>query len=326
MGNVRKKVEQFRAWASQCRSLQWLKSPWRMLRSASRGVYRTSRWVYRTSHGAVSRLLANPRFWWLARAVESSCSALRGFLGTSAVTLMYLWLRLRCLRRIPARVPLVDNPLVVMLVVSDQPLDVGVEGEAKALVNAGFRVSVLCPEWFPATAPPCWGVGIEIEVQPRRPDVPCAESTWLYGLPLLEAALVEQPWAYYAHGWMAALPAVVAAAEHRVLCVCSVSSDFEGNSADGGPRPLFTRWCLWVIERLTLRCANRVVSESAEVAVDLHRRHHLSPNRRVVVGNAVGALTTLRAGHEDSLMVLPLPKTAPRRSLLEPTDIKEHAI
>src|SRR5262249_7442936 len=78
----------------------------------------------------------------------------------------YLWLWVVGPRWIPTRVavPPGERPLIVMLVCSSLPVDPRVEREAKTLVEHGFRVKILCPQWCPVTPKPNWGPNIAISV------------------------------------------------------------------------------------------------------------------------------------------------------------------
>src|SRR5207249_4078959 len=106
-----------------------------------------------------------------------------------------------------------EQPLIVMLVCSNLPVDPRVEREARALVARGFRVKILCPQWTPITPPPDWGAGIEVRVlQPERILHPLHYFPYVHAPALVRAALAEPAWAYHSHDLNTALAALLAAA------------------------------------------------------------------------------------------------------------------
>jgi hypothetical protein len=276
---VRQWFEPLRIWASGQGLLCWLKPPWRILKRA---------WRQGRKWGAFA-----------CQLLGLLCARL--VLVYALPLLLYFWLPRHCARRIPPQAEAVEFPHVVMLLGTNQPLDTAVDQTAQALVSAGFRVTVLCPEGATTTCPPSWGRDVDVEVVPRSQAVTVAGPAWMCGLPLLDAALARSPWAYLALGLETALPALLAAAEHRVPCVCSLAvtsrslrvlaRSFRNEQPLANTPGLPLRGAQGFIERLALRCASCVVVESLAVAEELERRHQ--PSRPIVVGDLADALDGL---------------------------------
>jgi hypothetical protein len=192
--------------------------------------------------------------------------------------LLYVWLRRVCRKRIPARAAAADTPLVVMLTCSHLPTDTRVEQEARVLAAHGFRVTVICPEWWPATVLRSWGPGTQVRALPRKAAGDSGESPWMYSMALLQAALEEDAWAYHAHGLPAVVPAVLAAARKHVPCLCDLAAGYRASISKrergpADPHPLARRWACRLIERAAVHTATAVLTDSERVARKVRRRH-----------------------------------------------------
>ena len=331
MGLLRQKFDQFRVWSSGQRQLQWLKPMWRPFRKT---------YGYVAGEGSVARavidwLEAMVRGHFLTRLFSATpkrlrkCSkifvrssgklaAVAGFMLRPCVTLvalivgpplLYCWLRHRCSRSISREASTPDSLLVVLLVCSQKPLGGHVTREARLLVKAGFRVTIICPEWAPAIPPPSLGPAVQIKVVPRCHGIRPSDTLWRIGIPLLDAAIEERPWAYVAQGFAGFLPALTAAAEHRVHCLCSLPSRaFRDGNANSSRSSLYSRWVNWLIHRLTANSAAAVVHHGGNAASELQRRYRQTGDSRPI------NVRELDSGMElgDRLRRCPMPCAAPR--------------
>jgi hypothetical protein len=191
--------------------------------------------------------------------------------------MMYVWLRHVCRRRIPAQATAAEAPLVVILACSHLPSDARVQQHARVLAAHGFRVKVICPEWWPATVLPSWGAGTAVRALPRQATAGRDESPWTYSMALLQAAREEQAWAYHACGLPTVVPALLAAASRRVTCLCDLHAAHcaaRGEAASGSsqdPHPLIRRWVSHLLERVAVHSATAVLTDSEESARRLRR-------------------------------------------------------
>jgi glycosyltransferase involved in cell wall biosynthesis len=166
------------------------------------------------------------------------------------------------------------QPRIVMLVFSYLPSDARVEREAKTLVSAGFEVTIVCPEWSPPGAVPDWGPHIAIRIIPSNGVLHRYDRyfPYVYDRRLLQAALAEDAWAYHAHDLKTALPALLAATQKRVPCVCDFHDwSSEGASIDEATGactrlPLVKRAIFRLVESVAIRRAAQVVTVSDSIA------------------------------------------------------------
>ncbi len=103
---------------------------------------------------------------------------------------------------------------VVMLVVSDLRIDPRVEREARALADAGYRVSVLCPDLGQgelAAHDLDWGSGISFEILPWTAASFVNEQPGFMAHELYERAVRRRPFAFHAHDLNTAFAGLAAA-------------------------------------------------------------------------------------------------------------------
>jgi glycosyltransferase involved in cell wall biosynthesis len=98
---------------------------------------------------------------------------------------------------------------------------------------------------------------------------------WLMSRGMLRAALAEDAWAYHSHDLVMALPALLAAARKRVLCVCDFHEWYSENvTYDEGtksyrPHSWLKRLLFRAVESLALQMASRVVTVCDSIATEL---------------------------------------------------------
>jgi glycosyltransferase involved in cell wall biosynthesis len=213
-----------------------------------------------------------------------------GPLYAAAALAAYLWLRKAANRRIPLTAAAADDPLVVMLVCTNLPVDPRVEREARALAGHGFRVRVICPQWSPVTPLPDWGPGVTFRILPRHAHRYSMFFPWIFSPSLYRAALAEPAWAYHAHDLDTALPALLAAAKRRVPCVCdfhewySENVSYDAILATYRPHRWYKRLLYRAVERLAVRSASRVVTVCDSIGKALEGRYQ-SPRKVAVIRN-----------------------------------------
>jgi glycosyltransferase involved in cell wall biosynthesis len=230
----------------------------------------------------------------------------------------YLWLWVVGPRWIPTRVavPPGERPLIVMLVCSSLPVDPRVEREAKTLVEHGFRVKILCPQWCPVTPKPNWGPNIAITVLPATAAGMGDDFPYLQPWALLEAALAEPAWAYHAHDLDTAMPALLAAAKRRVPCVCDFHEWYSENVTYDFQRGMYhphhwsKKLVFQLVERLAMRTASRVITVCDSIGKALEQQYgrartvaiirNIPPMQNVTGGRPPGELRRklrIPAGH-----------------------------
>jgi glycosyltransferase involved in cell wall biosynthesis len=202
----------------------------------------------------------------------------------------YLWMRCIGRNRIPRQSAPVGSPSIVMIVWSYLPADPRVEREARALASSGYRVTVLCPHWYPPSEPPYWGPNVKIKLLPRETAHSMSGFPWLMSSGILNAAMAEDAWAYHAHDLNTALLSLVAAAKKRVLCVCdfhewySENVTYDSRTQMYRPHSWIKRALYRLIERLALKNASRVVTVCDSIARELELMQS-PPNSVAVVRN-----------------------------------------
>jgi glycosyltransferase involved in cell wall biosynthesis len=215
--------------------------------------------------------------------------ALRGLLSilTAWITVVqFVWLRRFGRRRIPTTAPVQERPLIVMLVRSNLPVDPRVEREARTLVSHGYRVKVICPQWWPVTPAPDWGRDITFKILPAYLG-DTGFLSYLFVRKMRRAALAEPAWVYHAHDLDTALPALLAAARRRVLCVCDFHEWYSENVTydytHGVYRPhgQLKRYVFRRLESLALCTASRVITVCDSIGAELDRIY--GSDRKVAV-------------------------------------------
>jgi glycosyltransferase involved in cell wall biosynthesis len=190
----------------------------------------------------------------------------------------YLWIG-RTGHQIPKHSSATETPLIVMLVWSHLPTDPRVEREARALASHGYRVKILCPQWFQPAPVPDWGAGVEIKYLNHSAANGMLRFPWLMSRKLLSAALREPAWAYHAHDLNTVLPALAAAAQKRALCVCDFHEWYSENATFIESRQVYLphsalkKWLFKKVEHLCLEYASKVVTVCESIANELEASH-----------------------------------------------------
>ncbi len=183
-----------------------------------------------------------------------------------------------------------EKPRIVMLVLSYLPVDPRVEREAKALVSAGFEVTIICPEWSPPAPVPDWGPHIRIRVIPSNGPFHFYDQyfPYVYDGRLLAAALEEDAWAYHGHDLNTALPALVAAAKKRVPCICdfhewySENVSFNWTTRVYEPHPKLKRLIFQMLEYVAIHSASKVVTVCESIAELMEKKFHARQKIEVI--------------------------------------------
>jgi glycosyltransferase involved in cell wall biosynthesis len=189
----------------------------------------------------------------------------------------YVWLSGRS--RIPTKARAESSPEIVMMVWSTLTVDPRVEREARALVAAGYRVKILCPELQPPAPMPDWGPGIDIKEITYSATHTLENFPWVVSTGMLDAALAENPWAYHAHDLNMAMTALAAADAKGVLCVCDFHEWYSENVSYDPvklayvPHSPLKRWIYQLVEKLVLKRASRVITVCDSIAGELAQMH-----------------------------------------------------
>jgi glycosyltransferase involved in cell wall biosynthesis len=184
--------------------------------------------------------------------------------------------------RIPRQLPPGRPKHVVMLVVSQLNVDPRVEREARALAANGFRITVICPEWYAADheRPEIdWGPGVEIRLLPLAAGRYVDEFPYIHGTEILEAALAIDAGAYHSHDLNTALPVLVAACRKRAACICDFHEWYSENvtwdpvQRRYHPHGWVKRWIYTSLERLAIRCSTEVITVCQSIGEHLEALH-----------------------------------------------------
>lgn len=253
------------AWLARRRVLQPLKPPIRLYRKVATKA--------RQGLGLVHRFARDPAF------RSRHLPRLR-----RPVAVVWYCLMLRLLRgpsKKPRQVRPGEKPRIVMLVFSYLPVDPRVEREAKALVSAGFEVSIICPQWDSPEPAPDWGPHVQVRIIPVNGPLHCYDQffPYVYDGRLLAAALAEDAWAYHAHDLNTALPALVAAAQKRVPCVCDFHEWYSENVTYNWDlrryetHPRLKRRIFQLVEYVAIHSASKVVTVCESIAELMEKQY-----------------------------------------------------
>lgn len=201
-----------------------------------------------------------------------------------------------------------EVPRIVMLTISEVFRDPRIEREARALAAAGFRVTVLYPDYFSepfGVAPLDWGPNIEFHPLPGNFASYARAFPFVIGFRFLREALREQAFAFHAHDATTALIALAAARRARAHCVCDFHEWFSENvSWDASAHAYvahsaMVRTIFRAVERVALRRASAVVTVCESIATELTK---MSGNGRpVVVVRNIPAMERVAAPSTTSL-------------------------
>lgn len=227
-----------------------------------------------------------------------------------------------------------DANHVVMLAVSALRIDPRVERSARALVSAGYRVTVICPDISdpPLKAQPLdWGPGIEFRILGWEAASYIDQFPWLNGRLMYEAAITYRPLAFHCHDLTTALAGLAAARQVGAACVCDFHEWFSENVSWDRvkeayvPHPKGRRHIYKLSEALAIRRADEIITVCDSIARELERKS--LGRRRINVIRNIPPLNTDEGAWEplrDSLgvdagqfLVLWSGGTGPTR-LLEP--------
>src|SRR5262249_15510646 len=188
--------------------------------------------------------------------------------------------------------------LIVMLVISDLRIDPRVEREARALAGAGYKITIIFPDFAPTESQPPelnWGEGITF----RRLTAKSAHfiSYWpgWYGGALFRAAVKHKPLAFHAHDLNSAFAALSAGRMTGAHVVCDFhewsSENVRWNAKTGRHIPYAGLWkrALKYLERLCLRQASEIITVGYEIARELETGY--GESRRVHVIRNIPALS-----------------------------------
>jgi len=179
---------------------------------------------------------------------------------------------------------------IVMLVVSNLPVDPRVRREAQALAAAGWCVRILCP--LPPGVPPGldldWGPGIEVRWLPEHSGLFAYRYPCFLGSSLLRAALRERPFAFHAHDLSTTLVALTAAHRTGAQAVCdfhewiSENVTFDPATARYRAHRPYVAATYRHLERLAVRRASATITVGEGIAAELDQLAGCGPRVHVV--------------------------------------------
>lgn len=240
---------------------RWLKKR-PVLFAAARRVYRIAKWPLLLLH--------------LPEIISGLC--------------LFAWFRWWGHRRLPPAAAVLDDPRIVMLVISPLPHDPRVQREAQMLASKGFRVTVLCPQWYPVTPAPDWGPRITFRIAKPGAGTFPTRFPYIFGWRLFRLALKEPAWAYHAHDLDTALPALLAAAIRRVPCICDFHEwyaenvTFDPAAQRYHPHGWLRRSVYRMMERQVLQHASCVITVCDSIA-DMMEKFYKAPRKVHVLRN-----------------------------------------
>lgn len=176
-----------------------------------------------------------------------------------------------------------------MLVVSDLRIDPRVEREARALVAAGYRVTVLCPDISRPSlseVPIDWGSGIAFHLLPWEAASFMHQFPWVAGVQMFHAAASYQPMAFHCHDLTTSLIGLAAAGHTGAECICDFHEWYSENvSWDAKthayvPHPFMKKTIYRVVERLVMKRATEVITVCESISRELSDQ--FSGGRRTV--------------------------------------------
>lgn len=167
---------------------------------------------------------------------------------------------------------------VVMLVVSALRIDPRVEREARALVKAGWRVTIIAPDISSPLAveqPIDWGPDVKFHLLPFDSAQYVMNAPWLASEEMYQAAMAYRPFAYHCHDLTTVPIGLRAARDTGARCICDFHEWYSENvSWDNGkaawvPHEPQKRFLFRWIERLALRRADMVITVNETIAREL---------------------------------------------------------
>jgi glycosyltransferase involved in cell wall biosynthesis len=180
-----------------------------------------------------------------------------------------------------------------MLTLSDARNDPRVERSARALVAAGYRVKIVCPDHEPPFAgrPVEWGPNVTFAPLPLKVQDFSYVFPWLLGGALYKAASRERPFAFHCHDLNTAVTGLAAAQRTGALCVCDFHEWYSENASWHAaterflPHTRLKRGVFRFAERLAIRHADAVVTVCQSIAREMEQAFDPSGRRVEVIRN-----------------------------------------
>lgn len=164
---------------------------------------------------------------------------------------------------------------VVMLVVSALRHDPRVERAARALVVAGFKVTIVAPDISDPPhrdVPLDWGPNINFDLLPPPTSSYVNTRPWLFGREIFRSAVQHEPFAFHAHDLNTALIVLKAAYARGVPSVVdfhewhSENVRWEADLQRWVPHPAEARRLFKWAERLVARRATKIITVNQSIA------------------------------------------------------------
>jgi starch synthase len=224
---------------------------------------------------------------------------------------------------------------VVMLVISDVRIDPRVERAARAMVDAGYSVTVVFPDMCNppyAVLPVDWGKRIKFRPIAASTANVAADFPWVFNSKFVDSVRKERPLAFHCHDLTTCVVGLAAARRTGAYCVCdfhewySENVSWDGESLSWVPHPAFKRWFFRLVERLVMWRADAVITVCDSIANELSAT--LSPTHRPVTvirnipplarsGNKHPPLKAALKVRDDQFLLLWQGGTGPSR-MIEP--------